>query len=134
MNYESRVMVQRRGKARDLTVCGLFSALIAVGAFIKIVIPVGADSMISPFSGFCAAGRTASGVKEGVLKCVHLSVDRAYGNPCFCTGRRTGVSAPSHLRLFTGVCAGSLCHGQKSVNGCTHPNQVPGYLRHRLGM
>ena len=45
MNYESRVMVQRRGKARDLTVCGLFSALIAVGAFIKIVIPVGADSM-----------------------------------------------------------------------------------------
>lgn len=38
-------MVQRRGKARDLTVCGLFSALIAVGAFIKIVIPVGADSM-----------------------------------------------------------------------------------------
>lgn len=38
-------MVQRRGKARDLTVCGLFSALIAVGAFIKIVIPMGADSM-----------------------------------------------------------------------------------------
>lgn len=38
-------MVQRRGKARDLTVCGLFSALIAVDAFIKIVIPVGADSM-----------------------------------------------------------------------------------------
>ena len=61
---------------------------------------------------FCAAGRTASGVKEGVLKCVHISVDWAYGNPCFCTGRRTGVSAPSHLRLFTGVCAGSLCHGQ----------------------
>ena len=45
MNYESRIMAGRREKAKDLTVCGLFSALIAVGAFIKIVIPVGADSM-----------------------------------------------------------------------------------------
>ena len=45
MNYESRVMAGTREKAKDLTVCGLFSALIAVGAFIKIVIPVGADSM-----------------------------------------------------------------------------------------
>ena len=38
-------MVQRHGIARDLTVCGLFTALTAVGAFIKIVIPVGADTM-----------------------------------------------------------------------------------------
>ena len=45
MNYESRVMAGRREKAKDLTVCGLFSALIAVGAFMNIVIPVGADSM-----------------------------------------------------------------------------------------
>lgn len=35
----------RRGAARDLSVCGLFSALIAVGAFLKIVIPTGADTM-----------------------------------------------------------------------------------------
>ena len=41
----SRTMVQRHGIARDLTVCGLFTALTAVGAFIKIVIPVGADTM-----------------------------------------------------------------------------------------
>ena len=41
----SRTMVQRHGLARDLTVCGLFTALTAVGAFIKIVIPVGADTM-----------------------------------------------------------------------------------------
>ena len=31
----SRTMVQRHGIARDLTVCGLFTALTAVGAFIK---------------------------------------------------------------------------------------------------
>lgn len=41
----SHTMVQRHGMARDLTVCGLFTALTAVGAFIKIVIPVGADTM-----------------------------------------------------------------------------------------
>ncbi|MDO5408028.1 MAG: biotin transporter BioY [Eubacteriales bacterium] len=37
--------VRRRGLTRDIAVCGLFSALIAVGAFIKIVIPVGGDTM-----------------------------------------------------------------------------------------
>lgn len=37
--------VQRRGLAQDMAICGLFAALIAIGAFIKIVIPVGADTM-----------------------------------------------------------------------------------------
>lgn len=35
----------RRGGTKELAVCGLFSALIAVGAFMKIVIPTGADTM-----------------------------------------------------------------------------------------
>lgn len=34
-----------RNLTQDVAVCGLFTALIAVGAFIKIVIPVGADTM-----------------------------------------------------------------------------------------
>ena len=42
-------MITSRSMSRNLTqdvaVCGLFTALIAVGAFIKIVIPVGADTM-----------------------------------------------------------------------------------------
>ena len=37
--------VRREVLPRDLPVCGLFAALIAVGAFIKIVIPVGPDTM-----------------------------------------------------------------------------------------
>lgn len=45
MRQKSNVMVQRRGDTKELAVCGLFSALIAVGAFIKIVIPVGMDTM-----------------------------------------------------------------------------------------
>ena len=34
-----------RSITQDVAVCGLFTALIAVGAFIKIVIPVGADTI-----------------------------------------------------------------------------------------
>lgn len=34
-----------RNLTQDTAVCGLFAALIAVGAFMKIVIPVGADTM-----------------------------------------------------------------------------------------
>ena len=34
-----------RSLTQDVAVCGLFAALIAVGAFMKIVIPVGADTM-----------------------------------------------------------------------------------------
>lgn len=45
MGQKSSARVHRRGRTKDLAVCGLFSALIAVGAFIKIVIPVGADTM-----------------------------------------------------------------------------------------
>lgn len=45
MREKSRTMAQSRGTTKDMAVCGLFASLIAVGAFIKIVIPVGPDTM-----------------------------------------------------------------------------------------
>lgn len=45
MKQMNKVMTGSRGMTKDLTLCGLFAALTAVGAFIKIVIPVGADTM-----------------------------------------------------------------------------------------
>lgn len=45
IGQKSKTAVHKRGTAKDLAVCGLFSALIAVGAFLKIVIPVGVDTM-----------------------------------------------------------------------------------------
>lgn len=45
MDQKNKAIVHNRAMARDLTVCGLFASLIAVGAFMKIVIPVGADTM-----------------------------------------------------------------------------------------
>ena len=45
---KDRIITSRsssRSITQDVAVCGLFTALIAVGAFIKIVIPVGADTM-----------------------------------------------------------------------------------------
>lgn len=48
MRMKDKIITSRsasRSMPQDVAVCGLFTALIAVGAFIKIVIPVGADTM-----------------------------------------------------------------------------------------
>ena len=45
MRQKNGVIPQRRELTKDMAVCGLFASLIAVGAFIKIVIPVGMDTM-----------------------------------------------------------------------------------------
>lgn len=45
MREKSKTVAQTRGMTIDMAVCGLFASLIAVGAFIKIVIPVGPDTM-----------------------------------------------------------------------------------------
>lgn len=45
MREKSRTMAHSRGMTKDMAVCGLFASLTAVGAFIKIVIPVGPDTM-----------------------------------------------------------------------------------------
>ena len=45
MRQKNGVIAQRRELTKDMAVCGLFASLIAVGAFLKIVIPVGMDTM-----------------------------------------------------------------------------------------
>lgn len=45
MKTSTKTRTSQRGMTKDLAVCGLFAALTAVGAFMKIVIPVGADTM-----------------------------------------------------------------------------------------
>lgn len=42
---QHKTVLQRRSMTKDMAVCGLFAALTAVGAFMKIVIPTGADTM-----------------------------------------------------------------------------------------
>lgn len=66
MKQKNRTIAQRRGMTRDLTVCGLFAALTAVGAFIKIVIPVGADTMNFTRSGFSCVSRPFAGIGNGL--------------------------------------------------------------------
>lgn len=43
-------------KTKELTTCALFAALIAVGAFIKIDIPLPMYTMHLHYSGFCVDG------------------------------------------------------------------------------
>ena len=41
----SQMRESARGRSKNVALCGLFAALIAVGAFIKVVIPTGGDTM-----------------------------------------------------------------------------------------
>ena len=40
-----KTVSRSREHSKDVALCGLFAALVAVGAFIKVVIPTGADTM-----------------------------------------------------------------------------------------
>ena len=40
-----KAVSRSREHSKDVALCGLFAALVAVGAFIKVVIPTGADTM-----------------------------------------------------------------------------------------
>ena len=108
----SRTMVQRHGIARDLTVCGLFTALTAVGAFIKIVIPVGADTMNFTLQWFFVllAGLLLGSRRAFLSVSTYLLIGLS-GNSMYLRGaRRTFLSDSPPPLGFCG-CSGSLCDG-----------------------
>ena len=78
---------------RDLTLGGLFTALIGVGAFLKITIPVQPVPM------------------HFTLQFFFVLLDRIVWDPGLCHGRRSGVSFKAYIRLFDRICGGGLCDG-----------------------
>lgn len=87
MRQQGRTVVQRRGLTKDMAVCGLFAALIAVGAFIKIVIPVGVDTMNFTLQWFFVlmAGLLL-GPKRASLSVITYLVIGLAGFPVFARG------------------------------------------------
>lgn len=70
-----------------MAVCGLFSALIAVGAFIKIVIPVGADTMNFTLQWlFVLLAGLLLGSRRAFLSVVTYLVIGLVGFPVFARG------------------------------------------------
>ena len=94
---------------RDLTLGGLFTALIGVGAFLKITIPVQPVPMHFTLQFFFV-----------LLAAFLLGSKRAFASvltylvmwdPGLCHGRRSGVSFEAHIWLPHRICGGSLCDG-----------------------
>ena len=78
---------QRRGMTKDLAVCGLFASLIAVGAFIKIVIPVGVDTMNFTLQWlFVMLAGLLLGSKKGFLSVFTYLIIGLVGFPVFARG------------------------------------------------
>ncbi len=81
------VMTNRRGMTKDLAVCGLFAALIEAVAFIKIVIPVGVDTMNFTLQWlFVLLAGLLLGSKRGFLSVTTYLVIGLVGFPVFARG------------------------------------------------
>ena len=98
---------------RDMALCGLFAALIAAGAFIKISIPVQPDDAVL----FCDPVGASSGgetlpsfglhvFNAGTLRFSHLRLQR-----------RAGLSFKAHVRVSPGIYRGSLGGGSAQQPG-----------------
>ena len=90
MRMKDKIITSRsssRSITQDVAVCGLFTALIAVGAFIKIVIPVGADTMNFTLQFFFVllAGLLLGGKQAFFCVLTYLAVGLA-GVPVFAAG------------------------------------------------
>ncbi|MEW4413028.1 biotin transporter BioY [Clostridium sp. AN503] len=87
MRQEHGMAVKRRGMTKDLAVCGLFASLIAVGAFIKIVIPVGVDTMNFTLQWlFVMLAGLLLGSKKGFLSVFTYLIIGLVGFPVFARG------------------------------------------------
>ena len=76
-----------RSLTQDVAVCGLFTALIAVGAFIKIVIPVGADTMNFTLQGlFVLLAGLLLGSKRAFRSVAVYLITGLIGFPIFARG------------------------------------------------
>ena len=86
----------RRMAAADLVYCGLFTALIAVGAFIKIMIPLGIwevtfslQFLFSLLAGFLL------GPRRGLMSVISYLIIGLAGVPIFAHGGGPAGNAPS---------------------------------------
>lgn len=108
-----KAVSRSREHSKDVALCGLFAALVAVGAFIKVVIPTGADTMnftLQWFFVMLAAfllGSRRAFTSVGVYLLIGLA-----GVPIFARGRRSGVSAAPDLWFSAGISPCGVGHGK----------------------
>ncbi len=129
----------RNSGARDLTVCGLFVALIAVGAYIKISIPVEPFPMNFTFQWFFVlmAGLLLGGGRAFICVTVYLVIG-LIGLPVFAAGGGLSYLIRPTFGFLLGFDAaaaivgflGQRCRKNSFVSllGCTIPGLTVYYL------
>lgn len=108
-------------KTKDLVLCAMFVALIAVGAFIKVPVPV------VPFTLqllFTMLAGLLLGPANGALAVVVYIVLGLVGLPDLHPGRRTGLYFSAELRLHHRIRCAAYVTGR-----IANENSHPGYRR-----
>ena len=101
-------------KTKDLVLCAMFVALIAVGAFIKIPVPVVpftlqflftmlAGLLLGPVNGALAV------VVYIVLGLIGLPISGTCGTSDLHPGRRTGIYFPAEFWIYHRICGCGVC-------------------------
>ena len=113
-NYLSKVpetgtTAKRRGKAQELVYCGIFTALIAVGAFIKIPVPV------VPFTLqflFTMLAGLLLGSRLGAVSVAVYMILGLVGLPIFSEGGGIWYVLKPSFGYIIGFCAGTYVTGK----------------------
>ena len=88
----------------SLVLCGLFTALMAVGAFIHIMLPVGPFQVtVSLQIFFAILAGLFLGSRHGFLSVLAYLVLGLAGVPIFAHGGGLGYFAETYLRFFAGI-------------------------------
>ena len=98
-------------KTKELTTCALFAALIAIGAFIKVDIPLPMYTMHFTFQWFFVlmAGFLLGAKLATVSVIVYLSIGLV-GVPGICCRRWTCIHFQTRVWILTWFYTGSICH------------------------
>ena len=89
-------------KTKEITICAMFAALIAIGAFIKIDIPLPMYTMHFTFQWFFVLMEVSFPKRAGI------SVHRADWCSSVCSWRWTYLYFPPGIWIFTELCAGGF--------------------------
>ena len=108
-----KAVSRSREHSKDVALCGLFAALVAVGAIYQ-----GCHSDRRRYHElhlavvFRDAGSISAGLQTGIYQCGCLFADWTCGRPDLCTRRRSGVSAAPDLWFSAGISPCGVGHGK----------------------